>query len=52
MTAFRAMEMGDIPFMMGFNSFIAALALLGELLCDLLYAAADPRVRLEGGALS
>ncbi len=52
MTAFRAMEMGDIPFMMGFNLFLAALTLLGTLLCDLLYAAADPRVRLEGGALS
>jgi len=44
-TAFNAMTQGDIPFIMGFNVFLAALTLLGTLLSDILYAVVDPRIR-------
>lgn len=46
-TAYHAMVAGDIPFSMFYLSFLAVLTLLGNLLSDILYAAADPRVRLK-----
>ena len=38
---------GDIPFIMGYNMFLALLSVLGVLLADLMYAVVDPRVKLE-----
>ena len=46
-TSYQAMVAGDIPFSMFYLIFLAALTLLGNLLSDILYAAADPRVRLK-----
>ena len=45
--AFQAMSAGDIPFIMGYNMFLAILSVLGVLLADLMYAVVDPRVKLE-----
>ncbi len=46
-TALQALKAGDIPFIMGFNMFLAILTLVGTLLSDVLYAVVDPRVRLR-----
>lgn len=43
--ALKAVYSGDIPYLMGFNMFIAALTLIGTLVSDILYAVVDPRVR-------
>ncbi len=43
--ALKAVNVGDIPYLMGFNVFIAALTLIGTLVADILYAVVDPRVR-------
>ena len=45
--ALDAMNRGDIPFIMGYNMFLALLSVLGVLLADLMYAVVDPRVKLE-----
>ncbi len=45
--AFSAMQQGDIPFIMGYNMFLALLSVLGILLADLMYVLVDPRVKLE-----
>ena len=45
--ALDAMNRGDIPCIMGYNMFLALLSVLGVLLADLMYAAVDPRVKLE-----
>ena len=45
--ALEAMNAGDIPFIMGYNMFLAALSVLGVLLADVMYAVVDPRVKLE-----
>ncbi len=45
--ALKAMNEGDIPFIMGYNMFLAILSVLGILLADLMYAVVDPRVKLE-----
>lgn len=45
--ALKAMNSGDIPFIMGYNMFLALLSVLGVLLADLMYAVVDPRVKLE-----
>ncbi|MBR7185968.1 MAG: ABC transporter permease [Clostridia bacterium] len=44
--ALKAMQAGDIPFIMGYNMFIAMLSVIGVLLSDLMYAVVDPRVKL------
>lgn len=44
--AYQAMKVGDIPFVMGYNMFLAILTVLGTLLSDLMYAVVDPRVKL------
>ena len=36
----------DYPVLMGFTIVVAAAAVFGSLIADLLYAVADPRVRL------
>lgn len=46
-TAFKALKMGDINFMMGFLLFLSVLTILGTLISDIMYAVADPRVRLK-----
>lgn len=42
--ALTAVYEGDIPYLMGFNMFIAAMTLLGTLVSDILYAVVDPRI--------
>ncbi len=44
--ALQAMTAGDIPFIMGYNMFLAMLSVIGVLLSDLMYAVVDPRVKL------
>ena len=44
--AFKAMIVADIPFIMGYNMFLALLSVLGVLLSDLMYVIVDPRVKL------
>lgn len=45
--ALQAMNAGDIPFIMGYNMFLAVLSVIGVLLADVMYAVVDPRVKLE-----
>ena len=44
--AYQALLAGDIPFIMGYNMFIAILTVVGILLTDIMYAVVDPRVKL------
>ncbi len=44
--AYKAMIAGDIPFIMGYNMFLAALSVLGTLFADIMYVVVDPRVKL------
>lgn len=44
--AYQATKVGDIPFVMGYNMFLAILTVLGTLLSDLMYAVVDPRVKI------
>jgi peptide/nickel transport system permease protein len=46
-TSYQSMVAGDIPFSMFYLVFCAILALLGNLLSDILYAVVDPRVRIS-----
>ena len=45
--AYDALVVADVPFIMGYNMFIAIMTVLGTLLSDLLYAVVDPRVKLS-----
>ena len=45
--ALDAMNRGDIPFIMGYNMFLAVLSVVGVILADLAYAWVDPRVKLH-----
>jgi len=45
--ALRATLQGDIPFIMGYNMFLAVLTVLGMLISDLMYMVVDPRVKLS-----
>ncbi len=45
--ALTRMMAGDIPFIMGYNMFLAMLSVLGVLLSDLMYVVVDPRVKLD-----
>lgn len=45
--AYQALLAGDIPFIMGYNMFIAFLTVIGILLTDVMYAVVDPRVKLS-----
>ena len=45
--AYDALLVADVPFIMGYNMFIAVMTVLGTLLSDLLYAVVDPRVKLS-----
>lgn len=44
--AYKALNQGDIPFIMGYNMFLAILTVIGTLLSDIMYAIVDPRVKL------
>ena len=44
--AYKALQQGDIPFIMGYNMFLAVLTVIGTLFSDLMYAVVDPRVKL------
>ncbi|WP_368734851.1 ABC transporter permease subunit, partial [Enterobacter hormaechei] len=37
----------DYPVLMGFTLFLAVLTIIGNLLADVLYAWADPRIRVR-----
>ncbi|HID0969575.1 TPA: ABC transporter permease subunit, partial [Klebsiella pneumoniae] len=37
----------DYPVLMGFTLFLAVLTIVGNLLADVLYAWADPRIRVR-----
>lgn len=45
--ALRATQQGDIPFIMGYNMFLAILTVLGMLISDMMYMVVDPRVKLK-----
>ncbi|MGG0824876.1 ABC transporter permease [Paenibacillus turicensis] len=42
-----SINMRDYPFMLGFTVFLAGLTLIGNLISDVLYGIADPRIRLK-----
>lgn len=44
--AYNALRDGDIPFIMGYNMFLAVLTVIGTLLSDIMYSIVDPRVKL------
>ena len=44
--AYSALREGDIPFVMGYNMFLAVLTVIGTLLSDIMYAIVDPRVKI------
>ena len=45
--AYQALNAGDIPFVMGYNMFLAILTVLGYLLTDIMYVLVDPRVKVS-----
>ena len=47
LVAYTSMMKGDIPFIMGYNMFLALLSVLGILMADMMYSIVDPRVKLE-----
>lgn len=44
--AYQALRAGDIPFIMGYNMFLAVLTVIGTLFSDIMYSIVDPRVKL------
>ena len=44
--AYDALIVADVPFIMGYNMFLAVMTVIGTLLSDLMYAVVDPRVKL------
>lgn len=44
--AYDALMVADVPFIMGYNMFLAVLTVIGTLLSDLMYAVVDPRVKI------
>ena len=49
--AFKALLMGDVPFIMGFAMIVAFLIVTFSILEDVFYHMADPRIRIGGGAV-
>lgn len=45
--AYGALVEGDIPFVMGYNMFIAILTVIGTLLSDITYMLVDPRIKIS-----
>lgn len=46
--AYQALRAGDVPFVMGYNMFLAVLTVIGTLFSDIMYSIVDPRVKLGG----
>lgn len=44
--AYDALKEGDVPFVMGYNMFLAVLTVIGTLFSDIMYSVVDPRVKL------
>ena len=44
--AYGALKEGDIPFIMGYNMFLAVLTVIGTLLSDICYMIVDPRIKI------
>lgn len=44
--AYQALREGDVPFVMGYNMFLAVLTVIGTLMSDIMYSIVDPRVKL------
>lgn len=44
--AYLALKEGDVPFVMGYNMFLAVLTVIGTLFSDIMYSVVDPRVKL------
>lgn len=44
--AYQALREGDIPFVMGYNMFLAILTVIGTLFSDIMYSIVDPRIKL------
>lgn len=42
-----ATNMSDVPYLMGFNMLLAICTVVGYMLSDIIYAMADPRIRLS-----
>jgi len=49
--AFKALLMGDVPFIMGFAMMVAFLIVGFSILEDVFYHLADPRIRIGGGGV-
>ncbi len=45
--AYNALNDGDVPFVMGYNMFLAVLTVIGTLFSDIMYSIVDPRVKLD-----
>ncbi len=45
--AYDALQFADIPFVMGYNMFLAILTVIGTLFSDIMYSIVDPRVKLK-----
>ena len=45
--AYKALQQGDVPFIMGYNMFLAVLTVIVTLFSDIMYAVVDPRVKLS-----
>ena len=45
--AYKALRQADIPFVMGYNMFLAILTVIGTLFSDIMYSIVDPRVKLS-----
>lgn len=45
--AYAALTVGDIPFIMGYEMFLAILAVIGTLFSDIAYVLVDPRIKLD-----
>ena len=45
--AYDALVVGDIPFIMGYEMFLAILTVIGVLLSDIAYVLVDPRIKLN-----
>lgn len=45
--AYQALQVGDVPLVMGYNMFISILSVLGTLLSDLTYMLVDPRIKIS-----
>lgn len=45
--AYDALVVGDIPFIMGYEMFLAILTVIGVLLSDIAYVIVDPRIKLD-----